>query len=90
VQVRIDDVLTKANTGKPGKYAEFVNNSVAVAKSLLDDPYKDVKKIGTVEVLGGSFGWKREGSAAPGGNFVAIPASQGGIVAGNQFYSLKK
>jgi len=90
VQARIDDVLKKANSGKPGKYAAFVENSIAVAKNPVDDPFKDVKKIGTVEVLGGSFGWRPVDKGSPGGNFLAIPASQGGIVGGNQFYSVKK
>ena len=90
VQQRFNAVLLKANTGKPGRYAQFVNNAIAAARDPIDDPFKDVKKIGNVDVTGGTYGWRREGSSTAGGKLIAIPASQGGIISGNQFYSVKK
>jgi hypothetical protein len=90
VQKRIDAVMKTANTGKPGKYAAFVQFTIDVAKAGVDDPFKDVKKVGTTETVGGSYGWRTAGSAAPGGRFVAIPTTDGGVIAGNQFYTLKK
>jgi hypothetical protein len=90
VQKRIDEVVKIANTGKPGKYAAFVQAAIDVAKADVDDPFKDVKKVGRTETTGGSDGWRTAGSAQPGGSFIAIPEANGGVIAGNQFYTLKK
>lgn len=90
VQARIDKVLSVANTGAPGKYAAFVTKCNEVAKAAVDDPFQGLTAIGTTPVLGGGFGWRTAGSSAPGGSFVAIPAAQGGVIAGNQFYTIKK
>lgn len=90
VQKRIDAVLKQANTGKPGRYAAFAQAAIDIAKGPVDDPFKDVKKVGEIETTGGSFGWRKAGSTGPGGRFVAVPAAQGGVIAGNQFYTLKK
>jgi hypothetical protein len=90
VQKRIDTVMKTANTGKPGKFANFVQNAIDVANGSGEDPFKDIRKINNTGVIGGSYGWRTAGSSDPGGAFIAIPSGQGGIIAGNQFYTLKK
>jgi hypothetical protein len=90
LQNLIDDVLTKANTGAPGKFHEFVTNAINVGSAAPDDPFKSLTSIGGVEVKPGAFGWRTEGSADPGGFFVKITGTPSGLIAGNQFYAVKK
>jgi hypothetical protein len=90
VQKRIDEVMKIANTGKPGKYAEFVQLAIDSAKAKVDDPFKGITKVGGVPTIGGSYGWRTATAAGPGGDFVAIGDDQGGALAGNRFYTLKK
>ncbi len=90
VQSRITEVMRKANTGSPGKYAEFVKNAIAVANGAVSDPFKDLTVVGPTAVKAGAFGWRKAGSAGPGGSFVQIPTTSGGVIAGNQFYTVKK
>lgn len=86
----IDDVLQKANTGAPGKFHEFVTNAVSVGSAAPDDPFKSLTSVGGVEVKPGAFGWRTEGSAEPGGSFVKITGTPSGLIAGNQFFAVKK
>ncbi len=88
-QKRIDELLNLANTGTPGKFSRFVSNAINVANSNVQDPFANVKKIGTVAVTGGGYGWRATRLADPGGNFVPIPTSLGGVIQGNKFYALK-
>jgi hypothetical protein len=82
--------MTKANTGKPGKYATFVQSAIDIAQAEVDDPFKDIKKIADIDVTGGSYAWRQVDSADPGGKFIPIPKDKGGIIARNKFYALKK
>lgn len=90
VQQRIDDAVAKANSGQPGKFHEFVTNAINVATAPPDDPFSSLTKIGNIEVKPGAFGWRTEGSSAPGGFFVKIPAGDSGALGGNQFFAVKK
>lgn len=90
IQANLNEVVKTANMGKPGKYTAFVQNAIDVARAPVSDPFKDVKKVGNQETRGGTYAWKQAGSPDPGGNFVAIPAAQGGVFAHTKFYALKK
>ena len=90
VQHRIDDVLTQANTGAPGKFYRFVANAIAVAQSVAVDPFAGVSTISGVNVNPGAYFWRTEGSGGPGGNAVAISDTLGGLIANNRFYAIKK
>jgi hypothetical protein len=89
VSDRINTIVNNANSGPPGKYHAFVELAIQVAQSPVDDPFTGVTSIGGIAVTGGAYGWRTEGSSSPGGNFVAIPVANGGVIAGNQFYTLK-
>ncbi len=84
----IDTVMTNANTGAPGPYAEFVSNALDVCNSAVTDPFAGLTSVNGQAVTGGGYGWRTQGSSDPGGKLVAIPNSQGGIIAHNQFYAL--
>jgi hypothetical protein len=90
VQERVKKVLQAANTGAAGKFRQFVHNVLDVVAATADDPFKGITSIGGVKVIGGGYGWRTEGATSPGPRFVAVPADKGGIIAGNQFYTLKK
>jgi hypothetical protein len=59
-------------------------------EAAVDDLFAGISQVGGMKVTGGSYGWCTAGSSAPGGDFVAIPEADGSVVAGNQFYTLKK
>jgi hypothetical protein len=90
IQKLIDDVMMKANTGAPGAYTRFVQNAIDVANNDVDDPFRNLTMIGTVNVFGGGYSWLTDGRGEPGGSYVKIPDEQGGLIAGNRFYALAK
>ena len=90
MQQRIDRIIEIANTGRPGKYAAFVQMAIDVAGAPVSDQFRDITSIDGKEVIGGSYGWRTAGSSSPGGRFVAIPKNLGGVIAGNQYYTLAK
>jgi len=87
VQELIDEVLEKASTGAPGRYAKFVQNALDAAKGAVDDPFAKVTDVGGTAVTGGVYGWRTLGSSAPGGRLIAIPAPEG-VILHNQFFAL--
>jgi len=91
VRKRIDDILKQANTGKPGKFYKHVQAALEVAKSPADDPFKDLKMVGTVAVTGRVYGMYQAAAGGDlGGDFVYIGKDAGGLLGGNKFYTLKK
>jgi len=88
VSDRIDTVMTNANTGSPGPFFQFVQDILNQVNGAANDPFSGVTSINGTPVQGGTFGWKTVGSPAPGANFLAIPVALGGVVLGNQFYTL--
>ena len=90
IQKLIDEVVLKANTGGPNAYTRFVQNAIDVANNDVDDPFKNLTMIGDVEVYGGGYGWRTDGTGEPGDSFVSIPDEQGGLIAGNRFFALAK
>lgn len=85
---RVDEVVRQANTGTPGPYHRFVQHALAITYGAVQDPFAQLRWVEGQAVYPGAYGWRRAGSSPPGGKFVAIPAHQGGILAGNQFYAL--
>jgi hypothetical protein len=90
VQTRIDDVMTQANTGAPGKFTKFVQNAIATAQTTASDPFASLTAINGVNVNGGAYFWRTEGHGGPGGNTLSIPDNLGGLIAHNRFYAIKK
>lgn len=88
VSDRINAVMSIANSGAPGAYYTFVQDIIARANSPVDDPLAGVTSISGTTVQGGVYGWRTVGSSDPGGLFFPVPAAFGGIVLGNQFYTL--
>jgi hypothetical protein len=87
---RIDEVMGKANAGHPGAYAQFVQDLLAQVNGPVNDPLAGVFSIDGTDVEGGVYGWRTVGSDDPKGRFFPIPKQFGGIILGNQFYTLKK
>ena len=90
VQSRIDMVLSTADTDTTGKFSQFVENAIEVANRCSSDPIAGLTLINGTQVTGGSYGWRAARSSDPGGRFMPIPATHGGIIQGNKFYTLKK
>jgi len=88
VSDRIAAVLNNANSGSPGAYHQFVEDILTQVNGAVNDPFNGVTSIDGMAVLGGTYGWRTFGSGDPGGKFVAIPAILGGVIMGNQFYTL--
>ena len=91
VSARIIDALQHANADGAGNpYAAFVQLAVSTAQAAtVVDPFAGVTNVGSVATRGGAFGFVTAGTASPGGSFVAIPADKSGVIAGNQFYTIK-
>ena len=90
VQQRINDVMTQANTGAPGKFFRFVQNAITTAQTASADPFAGLTAISGVNVNAGAYFWRTEGHAGPGGNAVEIPDNLGGLIAHNRFFAIKK
>jgi hypothetical protein len=88
VSDRIDAVMSKTNTGGPGPYLLFVQELLAQLAGAVNDPLSGVTSINGTAVQGGTYGWRTAGSSDPGGLFFPVPTALGGLVLGNQFYTL--
>ena len=87
---RINQVLRIANTGAARVLtSSFVQDVLDVATKPVVDQFASLTKIGDIAVAGGAYGFRTEGSNDPGGSQIAVPEPQGGIIAGNQFYTLR-
>ena len=94
----VDNLLSIANRGgKPGRFAGLLNYAQGLARAYLKDGiegadrFAGLKSVGKTEVTGRAYSWMTDvGSYHPGGNFVAIPSTQEGSLAGNRFFTLRK
>ncbi len=85
VMAHINGIVNEANQGSPGYYFHHVQDAINVANApVVADEFASLTTVGGIEVLGRTYGWRPHGS--PGPNFVAIP---NGLIAGNQFYTLR-
>lgn len=98
VEERVDNLLSIANRGgKPGRFAGLLNYAQGLSRAYLKDGiegadrFAGLKRVGNTEVTGRAYSWMTDvGSYHPGGNFVAIPSTQEGSLAGNRFFTLRK
>ncbi len=90
VQNRIDVVLSTADTDATGSFSQYVEDAIMVANRCSSDPFAGVTIINGIQVMGGGYGWRTARASDPGGRFLPIPATYGGIIQGNKFYTLKK
>ncbi|MEI7899923.1 MAG: hypothetical protein WCK89_06695 [bacterium] len=98
VEERVDNLLSIANRGgKPGRFAGLLNYAQGLARVYVSegiegaDRFSGLKRVGQMEVTGRAYSWMTDvGSYHPGGNFVAIPSTQEGSLAGNRFFTLRK
>lgn len=98
VEERIQNLLSIANRGgKPGRFAGLLNYAQGLARAYVkegiegSDRFAGLKRAGNIEVTGRAYSWMTDvGTYHPGGNFVSIPSSQSGSLAGNRFFTLRK
>jgi len=98
VEERVENLLSIANRGgKPGRFAGLLNYAQGLASAYVEDGirgadrFSGLKRVGNTEVTGRAYSWMTDvGSYHPGGNFVAIPSTQEGSLAGNRFFTLRK
>ena len=98
VEERIQNLLRIANSGgKPGRFAKLLTYAQGLARAYVDegiqgaDRYAGLKRVGSVAVTGRAYSWMTDvGTWHPGGNFVTIPSSLDGALAGNRFFTLRK
>ncbi|GHO90563.1 hypothetical protein KSF_006110 [Reticulibacter mediterranei] len=89
VQQRIQEVVRLANTDAYRPSARLLDDAMQVTRARITDPFVGVTRVDGIAVKGGSYGWQHEEAVDLGGYFLAIPASHGGIIQGNQFYTLR-
>lgn len=98
VEERIQNLLRIANSGsKPGRFAKLLGYAQGLSRAYVDegvsgaDRFAGLKRVGGVDVTGRAYSWMTDvGTWHPGGNFVSIPSSSGGSLAGNRFFTLRK
>jgi hypothetical protein len=98
VEERIQNLLSIANRGgKPGRFAGLLNYAQGLARAYVKegiegvDRFAGLKRVGNIEVTGRAYSWMTDvGTYHPGGNYVSIPSSQSGSLAGNRFFTLRK
>lgn len=97
VTTRVDNLVSIANKGTPGKFARLLNHASQLAttyvKGKLEAPdrYDALGAVQGVPVTGGAFSWMTdEMRFNPGGNFLRIPDDQQGSLGGNRFFTLRK
>lgn len=98
VEERIDNLLRIANSGdKPGRFAALLGYGQGLARAYVKggiqdaDRYAAIRRVGAVAVTGRAYSWMTDvGTFHPGGNFVAIPSTEGGSLGGNRFFTLRK
>lgn len=96
---RINYLLKIANRGsKPGKFAELLNYAKSLSSSYIGqyqikepDLFADIDVINMINVTGRAYSWMtNKDYYHPGGDFIAIPDSKNGAIAGNRFYTLER
>ena len=94
---RIDNLVSIAGRGRPGKFARLLTHAVALAQSYTSgalscrDPHEDVRVVNGVRATGRAYAWMSdEPQHNPGGNFLPIPDDQEGSLGGNRFFTLRK
>ncbi len=97
VEARVVNLLRIANSGgRPGRFAGLLNYAQGLSRAYIKDGvdgadrFAGLTRVGKTDVTGRAYSWMTNvGSYHPGGNFVAIPSTQSGTLAGNRFFTLK-
>ena len=97
VTERIQNLLSIANQGQPGRFMRLLNHAVTIATNYTQGQFAetnvhaDLQRIGALNVTGRAFSWMTdEMRFRPGGNFVRIPDQDNGALGGNRFFTLRK
>ena len=98
VEERLDNLLRIANSGgAPGRFCRLLTYAQGLARAYESsgiegaDRYASLNQIGPIFVTGHAFSWMTDtNNYHPGGNFVTIPSSSDGSLAGNRFFTLRK
>ncbi len=98
VEERVQYLLQTANRGKtPGRFSALLNHAQTLARGYLTDGisvldrYAHLRRIGQHPVTGRAYSWMTDrGYYNPGGNFIAIPNAEQGVLGGNRFYTLRQ
>ncbi len=97
VTARIDNLVTIAGQGQPGKFLRLLNHAAAIATNYTRGRYTEpnvhapLQRVGSLPVTGRAFSWMAdEARFRPGGNFVRIPDQDSGALGGNRFFTLRK
>jgi len=97
VSKRVDNLLSIANKGDPGRFARLIRFAQRLASSYMGgeipapDIFSDIRKISSYHVTGYAYGWMTDCDYYhPGGCFVRIPNSLRGRLGGNRFFTLKE
>ncbi|MGI6087383.1 MAG: hypothetical protein ACOYCD_05455 [Kiritimatiellia bacterium] len=97
VEERVRYLLQIANRGQaPGRFSVLLNYAQRLARDYLADGiavldrYAHLRRIGPCPVTGRAYSWMTDRAFYnPGGNFVAIPNANQGVLGGNRFYTLR-
>jgi len=97
VTKRVDNLLTIANKGEPGRFAILIKYAQGLASGYVNgsvpapDLFASITWISQQKVTGSAYGWMTDKDYYhPGGCFVRIPNTMKGLLGGNRFYTLKQ
>lgn len=96
VHQRVSYLVKIANTGSPGKFAELLNYAKYLGETYANgepenpDIFRDLKSVQRVPATGSAYSWMTDSPHySPGGDYLRIPQSDYGTLAGNRFFTLK-
>ena len=97
VTERINNLVTIASQGQPGKFSRLLTHAVTIAtnytQSRFSEPnlHASLQQVGPLPVTGRAYSWMTDETRfRPGGNFVRIPDQDSGSLGGNRFFTLRK
>lgn len=96
VHERVAYLTRVANTGSPGKFATLLNYAKSLGEAYANagpngpDIFRELRWVNRTRATGSAFSWMTDSPHySPGGNFLRIPESDNGALAGNRFFTLK-
>lgn len=97
VTERIDNLMTIAGKGAPGRFARLLEHAAAIATAYaagaIDcaDPHLAVKTAEGDAATGRAYSWMSDDPRFhPGGNFLRISDADDGSLGANRFFTLRK
>jgi len=96
VHERVAYLMRIANSGPPGKFADLLNYAKHLGEVYAHagpngpDIFRDLKWVQRHPATGSAYSWMTDAPQYnPGGNYLRIPQSDHGSLAGNRFFTLK-